>query len=297
MTINVCLATRGNPRQLRETLQQTLNNSSLETTRFVVGFDNDDPLAKTAKLPESPKIVTCFADREDSLGEKYNRCAKHLEADLYVLLTDDEAIATPKWDERLEEAAKLFEDGLGVVYFGQPPVPSTMPAGFAVTHKFMEKMGFFMSPLTPFWWHDTTLDEIANFTGRVINADVQMAYPYGYGRTRGLRDVSYWATFHDLMRAWRWKIAEKIIDDPENADQPWRKLQLKQNAGTLAQHFSQRNAMLRDPLKAREFEQNQSYDAPANERYARIKAASQVLLTKEMGVTVQETKATEEKAA
>lgn len=293
MTINACIATRGHPRQLRDTLATTLTNSSLSTTKFVLGFDTDDPLAKNAKLPESDKIVSCFANREDSLGEKYNRCARHLPADLYVMLTDDEAIATPKWDERLEQAASLFTDGIGVVYFGSPPVASSMPAGFAVTHKFMEKTGFFMSPHHPFWWHDTTLDEIAHFCGRIVHADIQMTYPFGYGKTRGLRDVSYWATFFDLMRPWRWKIAERIIDDPENNDQPWRKLQLKQNVTGLCQHFASRNAQLRDPLKAREFENNQGYDAPGDERYMRIKAASMAMLAKETGVSIKEAKPAE----
>ncbi len=291
MTINACIASRGHPRQLRETLLQTMGNSTLATTTAVIGLDHDDPTAENIKLPQSDKIKLCMADREDSLGEKYNRCARFHPADIYVMLTDDEAISTPRWDERIEEAAALWTDGFAVVYFGTPPIASSMPAGFAVTHKFMDRMGFFMTPNHPYWFHDTVTDEIAHFTGRIVHADVNMTYPYGYGKTRGLRDVSYWATFHDLMRPTRWKIAEKIIDDPENMDMPGRKLQLKQNVTGLCQHFAGRNASLRDPLKAREFELNQGYDSPDDARYERIKAASQVLLSAECGIKIEENRA------
>lgn len=291
MSINVCIASRGHPRQLRETLLQTLGNATLPTTRAVIALDDDDTTVANLKLAESERIIVSVAPREDSLGAKYNRCQRALEADIYVMLTDDEAVSTPRWDERVEEAAKMFTDGLGVVYFGKPPVESPMPASFGVTHKFVQKMGFFMNPHHPFWWHDTTLDEISHFTGRIVHAEVQMTYPYGYGRTRGLRDVSFWATFYDLMRPARWRIAEQIIDAPENSDQPWRKLQLKQNVTGLCQHFAARNSGLRDPLKAQEYERNQSYDAPGDERYERIKAAAQQLLAKELGIEVRETKA------
>lgn len=291
MTINACIASRGHPRPLRETLLQTLGSATLPTTKAVVALDDDDPSATNIKLPETDRIIISRGPREDSLGAKYNRAAAALPADIYVMLTDDEQISTPDWDKKIEEAAALFTDGIGVVYFGSPPVASSMPAGFAVTHKFKELMGFFLTPYHPYWWHDTTLDEIAHFTGRIVHADVQMTYPYGYGKTRGLRDVSYWATFFDLMRPERWKIAESIINSPENLDPPYRKMQLRQNVNSIAEQFQNRNSKLRDPLHARQFEINQSYDAPSDERYQRIKTESHKLLAKLQGLSLDENKA------
>ena len=124
-----------------------------------------------------------------------------------------------------------------------------------------------------------------------MHVDVQMGYPFGYGKTRGLRDVSYWATFFDLMRPERWKIAERIIDNPENLDHVYRKVQLKQSVNSLAEHFAARNAKLRDPLQARQFEISQAYDAPVDERYQRIKTASQKLLSELLGLSLDENKA------
>lgn len=290
MTINACIASRGHPRPLRETLMQTLGASTLSTTKAVVALDTDDPSAKglEEKLSKlSDKIIVSIADREDSLGAKYNRSAAAFKADMYVMLTDDEQISTPDWDKKLEECASWYPDGIYCIYFGSPPVASPMPAGFAVSHKLVEMMGFFMNPHHPYWWHDTTIDEITHFIGRAVHADVQMSYPYGYGKTRGLRDVSYWATFFDMLRPQRWNIAQKIINSPENLDPLYRKIQLQQSIGQMAEQFANRNSMLRDPLKARQFEINQSYDAAADERYQRIYAASQKILA-EGGVTLTE---------
>lgn len=280
MSINICIASRGHPKQLRETVWQTMAAASLPTTKAIIALDRDDKTNEEIKLPSNDRIVLSIGDREDSLGEKYNRAWRAAPADWYVLATDDMAISTPKWDEEIEKAGALFTDGIGVVYFGQPPVPSSMPASFAVSHKMALVMGFFMCPHHPFWWHDTTMDEIAHFTGRHIIADCRMTYPYGYGKTRGLREISYWATFFDLMRLWRWQIAERIIDSPENTDPAWRKLQLKQSVNNKCEQFLMRNAQLRDPLNARNQENQQSYDAPDDERYQRIKAASLVEVAK-----------------
>jgi len=290
MSINACIASRGHPRPLRETLISTLGMATLPTTKAVVALDNDDPSAKglDEKLSKiSDRIIVSIADREDSLGAKYNRAAAGYTADMYVMLTDDEQIATPDWDKKLEECASWYPDGIYCIYFGSPPVASSMPAGFAVSHKLMEMMGFFMNPYHPYWWHDTTIDEITHFIGRAVHADVQMSYPYGYGKTRGLRDVSYWATFFDMLRPQRWNIAQKIIDSPENLDPMYRKIQLKQSVNQMAEQFAARNSKLRDPLQARQFEINQSYDAASDERYQRIYAASQQLLA-QGGVTLTE---------
>ena len=268
----------------------TLAMAKLPDTRIVVALDSDDPSAKD--VPErlakiSDKIITSIADREDSLGAKYNRAAAVYDADIYVMLTDDEQIATPDWDQKLAEAASWFPDGIFCIWFGSPPSPSWQPAGFAVSKKMVEMMGFFLNPHHPFWWHDTTLSEITQFCGRAVQVDVQMSYPYGLGKTRGLRDISYWATFFDMLRPKRWEIAQRIIDSPENLDPIYRKVQLKQQVNQLAQQFQQSNASLRDPLQARQFELNQGYDAPLDERYTRIYAASQKVLAG-VGATITE---------
>ncbi len=291
MKINACIASRGHPRQLRETLSATLAMAKLPDTKITVALDSDDPQAagvaeKLAKL-DAERIIVSIAEREDSLGAKYNRAAAAYDADIYVMLTDDEQIATPDWDKMLVDAAAWYPDGIFCIYFGSPPVPSSQPAGFAVSKKLVEMMGFFLSPYHPYWWHDTTLHEIVQFCGRSVNVDVQMSYPYGYGKTRGLRDVSYWATFFDMLRPQRWEIAQRIIDSSENLDPLYRKIKLKQAVNQFAQQFQQSNSGLRDPLSARQFEIGQSYDAPADERYQRIYKASQKIMA-DIGLTITE---------
>jgi len=163
-----------------------------------------------------------------------------------------------------------------------------MPAAFAATAKLVEMMGFYMWPHQPFWWHDTALDEIVQYIGRAVYCEAAMAYPYGYGKTRGLREVSFWATFFDLMRPMRSTIAQAIIHSADNLDSNGRKTQLLQSFTAITAHFEQRNATLRDPLQARMFEMQQAYDAPADERYQRIKAAAMNLLAQSQGLQLNE---------
>ena len=90
-----------------------------------------------------------------------------------------------------------------------------------------------------------------------------------------------------MLRSKRWEIAQAIIDSPDNLDPLYRKIRLKQHAPNMAQQFQQRNAQLRDPLQARQFELGQSYDSPADERYQRIYQASQKIMA-DIGLTLTE---------
>ena len=281
MSINACIASRGHPDALKDIVTQTLALTVLPDTKIAIALDSDDPSAcgvanELQRL--SDKIIVSIADREDSLGAKYNRAAATHDANIYVMLADDEQIITSGWDKKIEETSFLFPDGIFCIYFGNTPFPSSMPAGYAVSRKLKNMMGFFLCPFFPFWWHDTTLHEIVQFIGRSIYVDIRMSYPYGAGKTRGMRDVNHWANLFALLRGRRLDLAHRIIDSPENLDSPSRKTKLKQMATHLAEKFHAFDASNRDPFRAHELETIQAYDAPNDERYQRIYQASQELI-------------------
>lgn len=274
MAITVCLPTLGRPDSLRDAVKSLIDTSVLDDTRIVIGFNQDDP---TQNLVAVDKTVISVAPREDSLGAKYNRCAKAAPSDLYVAWADDCITNTQGWDKILTEAASFYPDGCGSIYFGVRE-GSSLPIGWAVTHKMVEKVGYFCAPYFPFWYHDTWLDEIARLTGRNFYADVSVVFPAGQGKTRGLRDVAFWATFFDLTRPLRRQIAERILRDPDLIQPNWHRMQLLQTTDAMCRQLEQRNANLRDPLQAKNWETNVGFDNAPTDAYLRIKAQAEQML-------------------
>ena len=116
-------------------------------------------------------------------------------------------------------------------------------------------------------------------TGRMFYADVQVIFPAGQGKTRGARDIAFWASFFDLTRPLRRQIAERILRDTELEQPNWHRLQLLQSMNAMCAQFEQRNANLRDPLNARQWEANIGYDNEPTPAYLRLKAAAEKMLT------------------
>src|ERR1700688_5001121 len=136
MSLTVCLPTLGRPETLREAVTSLIKTSVLDDTKIVIGFNDDDT---TRNMTEVDKTVISIAPREDSLGEKYNRCARAHPADLYVAWADDCITTTQGWDKILTDAAALYPDKCGTIYFGSRE-GSPLPIGWAVTHKMVEKI-------------------------------------------------------------------------------------------------------------------------------------------------------------
>lgn len=285
--IAYCIATRGRPDLLAETVREILGNVADEdAVRVVIAFDEDDNDTRRAVLGliEDRRIVGHEASREDALGAKYNRAYRIANEvwqepgpDLFVVGCDDAAVTTPGWDRVLNEAAAEFPDGIGALYFGNN-IPNVFQPGIALTRGFVEAVGHFMQPHTPFWWHDTWADEIAQMIGRVVRLPVDMAVRGRVDETRGARDIAFWARFFDEMRPERVETARKIIAGLN--EHPYRKRQLLSMLPVLEQHFLARNANLRDAERAQALEQAIAIEAGPDARTVRLKEAATLLMAK-----------------
>lgn len=281
VTVSLCVATRGRPDLLRASVAETCRGIEQPDTRIVLGVDMDDApsiaAADDIRERHGDRIVVSVAAREDSLGAKYNRCHMAQEADLYVVGCDDTSIVTKGWDWHLSAAANLFEDGIGTVYFGNN-LPGVFQAGIAITSRQIAMQGYFMQPYTPFWWHDTWADEIGRMLDRVIGANVHMSALGPIGETRGAREIAFWAAFFDHMRADRIKTVNAIIDADDFREQAYRKHHLRSQIPAYAEAFLARNRNLRDPAEAAGWERRIGIDAPADERYLRLKAQAEAVM-------------------
>ncbi len=269
MIVSVCIASRGRPQFLDQCLAALIATATRPDTVFSVALDSDDPILSdyTAKAPP-PCVRLSIAEREDSLGAKYNRACEKVPADLYVLWADDMVITDPGWDATLVAAVNALPDRCGAVLFGN--IPGVLLPGLAVTHSMVSAMGFFNQPYTPYWWHETWVLEIADMAECGIRANIAVKLLQDTkGASRGVREIRFWAELFDLMRPQRRAVAEAIVRKSGRSPEEKRRLlyQMDQKAAL----WSQSNSVLLDPQRAAQLEQHYSFDAPEDERYLRLK--------------------------
>ena len=280
MTISVCIASRGRPLLLQQTVRTLCAGMTLPDTFISIALDQDDKDMEACWTPAfmapwNDRIRVTVEPREDSLGAKYNRAQTYSPADLYVLWADDIIMPDKGWDAKLAEAAAQLPDQCGIVLFGQ--IPGVFQPGLAMTQKFIDAQGFFNVPYFPFWWGETWPLEIATMAGCCVHADVrvELLQPIK-GGSRGVREILFWARLYDELRPRRVATARKIIlMGSETAD---RKTALLDALPVWKEHWTKSNSILRDPDQAARLEVHYSYDAPADERYLRLKAKAETML-------------------
>lgn len=241
MKINVCVPTRGKKQYLAEYLGETLRNIAMPDTLAIVGCDSDDELPP---LRPSRHMVLSVEPREDSLGAKYNRCARAYDADLYVLSMDDVAISTKGWDEILAKYAAFFKDGIGYLYIGREIHGERLPSMLAVTRRVVDLIGF-CPEYFPFWWNNTWIDEIATLVQRIVPVPIETRYPLGVLPEPPRRDVNFWAQFFDETRPMRVEQAYTLIQAMD--DGPTAKALLMAMMRPRMRQLALINSNLRDP--------------------------------------------------
>ena len=283
MKVAVCIASRGRPELLSRTLTQLTAGRVLPDTFLAVGVDKDDPSSLLHMPQYHGSAGFSVEDREDSLGAKYNRIQQSCSpADLCVLWADDIVMPDRGWDAKLAKAAETLSDQCGVVFFGH--IPGVLQPGIAVTQRMIDEIGFFCPTEFPYWWSDTFWLELASMTGREVNADVAVDLMNDIkGASRGVREILFWAELWDAMRPQRVATAKRII---ERGSEPFlRKQRLIANLPHEAERWRLSNSILRSPADAARLEAYYGYDAPADERYMRLKAKAEKMLEELNGST------------
>jgi hypothetical protein len=285
LAINLC--TRNRPQLVLSTVERTLANIRNRSTLFVVSVDDDDEPTIEALAHYMSKdvgVLIAIAPREDTLGEKYNRILKiEPQADVYLTMVDYAPHVTPGFDERILAAAKVFPDGIGVVYNWMANL--SFPQINAVTRGLVERMGYIYPPYFPYWFVDHWLDDIAKQIDRIAFADVHIDVSKRPG-TMEMREPELWATFFDLCVLERRAIADRIIDDPAFKDPAWRKKLLKRNHPMVEHHSLCINQMVRNEMA------NIGVVGEMPERYVRVREAAK-LKAKDLVADVQKAAETE----
>lgn len=264
MRLAIALATRGRPEILRKTLERTLPNLAEADTRIVVIADADDASMAGFHYAD-PRVIVSIAPREDSLGGKFNRALRIASADVYMVMVDYAPHITAGFDKRIVEAAKLFPDGIGVVYNHMANL--SFPLLNAVTGRWAELAGGIYPEYFPYWFVDHWLDDLARMTDRIACADVHVDVAARPG-TQDMREPGFWAVFYDSLMLERRRVAEQLID--AMAEPAWRKAVLRSRMHLVDERSRMLNNLVRGFVGT---------DTTTDERYARIKARALGKLT------------------
>jgi hypothetical protein len=265
----ISLATRGRPQQVVDTIQRSTANLVLPNTMLMVQVDEDDPATVTtlsmANLDSRVKVNV--KPREDTIAAKWNR-ALHEPADLYLVAADDDPYVTPGYDAKLVEAARLFPDGIGMVYGHM--ANASFSGVVAPTVGLTEKLGHIFPELFPYWFVDHWTDDLARLIGRLAFADVRTDQSRA-GKTQEMREPGWWATFFDAGYRMRRSIAMRIINGADFQTPDWQKDMLH----SCAPLIEFRSKWINDNVRA----QSRQLDGwsglkLADPRYQRVKDAA-----------------------
>lgn len=281
MKLVISLATRGRPQQLADTISKSLANWTDPNTVMAVALDEDD----TATIgylnnaaphawfvgSNGPRVVLDVKKREDTIAAKWNR-ALAIPGDLYLVAADDDPYITPGYDSKLLEGAKLFPDGIGMVYGHMANM--SFSGAVAPTRGLVEKMGHIFPELFPYWFVDHWTDDLARLIGRLAFADVRTDQSKA-GMTQEMRDPAWWATFYDANYLVRRKIAREIIDSPDLQTADWQKAILREHYPLI----EERSRAINQNVRAQFGGNRAPYGANVkDERYERLRSAAEAMI-------------------
>lgn len=271
MSLAIILATRGRQQILRETIERTVANIELDSTRLIIAADCDDhetcDALSSTWFDAIPQAVPCIWPREDSLGAKYNRALRvDASAEAYLAMVDYAPHVMPGFDRILLERIRMFPDCIGVVY--NRLANASFPGINCVSRALCDEMGFLYPPYFPYWFIDHWLDDVARMIDRVAFADVEIDTARRPG-TMELREPAFWGTYFDLLRLERRRCARRIVQSECFQEVDWRKEILLSHYPLIEFRSEWVNSHLRtgDPYLA----QQERVAGPADERYRRLK--------------------------
>lgn len=276
LTVNV--VTRGRPELLLKTLECNARNLALPNSTLMVSVDEDDQATIDClkNMPKDDRILISVKPRENAFGAKFNRALSESPSDLYMFCTDYAAILTPGYDEKMLKAARIWPDGIGVVYSDM--CDELVPMLQAPTAKLAEKMGYLYNPAYPFWFVDHELADMAWMIGRINFSGVNVDVSRRPNKTQRMRDLAFWTAYYDLTELERRAKARAIINSPDYQSPDWLKQQLCGWWPLLKKRSEARNARVRANAQANEQARGEP-ESPADEGYVSVKTQAELKLT------------------
>lgn len=275
MKLTINIAARGRPDLLLRTVNDTLPNISREDTTLMVSLDDDDPTLQESLEPlmKNRRVQVSLKPREDSRGEKYDRALTEAPADVYLPAVDCAPIITPAFDQKIINAARLFEDGIACIH--TPMVNGHFPPGLVgVTAGWVKQFGYIWTHEYPYWFGDHELDDMARLLCRYLPVDIEVnVAEMRPARTTRMHDVAFWAQYYNLMTFERRLKARQVIQSADFDAPHALKLALCDNFECVEQRsFAINNSVIQN---AAAIEAQRGETSPPDAGYLRAKARAE----------------------
>lgn len=277
MNLTINCITRGRPERLLDTVERVIPKLALDSTKFLISVDADDQktIDILPRLPRDSRIIPIIASREDNIGDKWNRALQY-PADVYMPLGDYISINKMGFDRLILEA-NVFPDNIGVIYSHMSNL--SFPSIWCVTHGLVEKIGYMCPPYFPYWFVDHWVDDIGKLIDRISFADFQTEMYAEKPPTQEYREPEFWSLLFDSLRLERRQQARSIIDSPDFQEPEWRKEILRRHYPLLEYKSQWINDHVRAQFRAQTQENRPTGYWPDDDRYLRLKAKSETLLS------------------
>lgn len=206
--ISVLIPERGRPEMLERLIDSLCEKAGVDQRyEILVSVDDDDP-AWANQPPHQPwsarrPVMWFHGPRAPTLGVKINALARQARGDIVWFIANDYVTETDGWPAKFRDAVAKLPNGIGYPFVHDDLHPDH--AAFPLmTRKMIDAVGFMFPPWFGVgWFTDTWADQCGILLGVRPEIDVTVRAPEGRGKTHGLKDVTFWATFFREMLPFR----------------------------------------------------------------------------------------------
>ena len=169
--ISLLCPTRGRVSQAK-VLLESIRKTEKNKNEVLFYIQDDDP--------QKQKYVEMFKEMDHKgwimepwqpTGYMWNRLSDIAKGDLLCLMGDDVVMETPHWDEKIENKAKEYPDGIFVITVkdGRKEDGPHLGCPHPIVHKkWKETLGYFLPPQFMHRYLDTYTKRIAKTVGRYV---------------------------------------------------------------------------------------------------------------------------------
>jgi hypothetical protein len=211
--ISILIPERGRPEMLDRLICSLIDTAGAdEKYEILVQYDDDDEAWRDRTPFDHIHVTYLRRPRPITLGEKLNELARVAKGEILLFLANDLQMETKDWPRKVREAVAKLPNGMGVPFL-KDALHVDHASYPVITRRMMDIVGFAFPPwFGAGWFIDTWWDQIGILMGVRFEIDVEVSNPEGRGKSHGLKDVTFWATFFREMGPMRMRDALHLAE-------------------------------------------------------------------------------------
>jgi hypothetical protein len=136
--------------------------------QVVAYIDEDDYRLGDYRNTDHQIVVVLLVGQRCTLSDAWNRAGRVADGDVVMLCADDLRFRSEGWDTLVEDAARTFPDGIGLMYGRDGHADERMATHPFVTRRWVDTVGRFTAPYFAADYVDLWLHDVAKRVGRAV---------------------------------------------------------------------------------------------------------------------------------